>query len=274
MKLNGCTGYGNTGNQKYRAFNMTAFLNDKKVTTEVPSSDPLRFEDQYCRLRGKEGRLLSHREVAELPKVSSSHPYRKEWVVRAASCKRLVLWFSQKRRPLRILEIGCGNGWLAHQLSLVKDSTVVGLDVNIRELEQAGVVFGDQANLRFFHGELSAFALGGSRFDAIVFAAAIQYFSPLKDILSLALTQLDPGGEIHILDSPFYLNPGEAESARERSRIYFSSMGQNGMEAFYFHHTLSDLAVFHPVILAKPSNAFHRIFGRPRPFYWICITAS
>ncbi|HET7898410.1 MAG TPA: class I SAM-dependent methyltransferase, partial [Flavisolibacter sp.] len=131
------------------------------------------FEERYLALRRREGRLYSNEEVALLPNIRATHPLKKEWAVRRKSCQRLVRFLKQKKRPLCILEVGCGNGWLCHQLSKIPSSSVTGIDVNETELDQARRVF---PSLRFIHADLNIATIQ-EQFDVIVFAASFQYFS-------------------------------------------------------------------------------------------------
>ena len=78
---------------------------------------PVDFESLYIQLREKEGRIYPDEEVAQLPVTSSTHPHYKEWLIRKESSQKLVSWLKKKKKPLDMLEIGCGNGWLSHKLS-------------------------------------------------------------------------------------------------------------------------------------------------------------
>src|SRR5256885_16517519 len=98
------------------------------------------FEESYIALRRKENRIYSDKEVAQLPDIDIQHQHFKEWMIRKASAKKLINFFKKKKQPLKILEIGCGNGWLSNQLSGIENSDVTGLDINMEELQQAGRV--------------------------------------------------------------------------------------------------------------------------------------
>jgi len=229
------------------------------------------FEESYIALRKKEGRFFSDEELAQLPDVVPSHPLKKEWAIRKASCLQLVSYFSKKANTLNILEVGCGNGWLSNQLSKIKHATVVGIDVNAVELNQAQRIFGKQRNVNFFCGDLRSVIVGKERFDVIVFAASIQYFPSLPEIINAAFAYLKTEGEIHILDSHFYANDEETKQAKNRSDNYFALMGFEEMSQFYFHHCLSGLAPYNYKILDHPNTFFHKLFKKYNPFHWICI---
>src|SRR5438045_3657839 len=162
------------------------------------------FEENYLLVRQKEGRLYTDEQVKWLPEIEQSNPHYKEWQTRASSCNKLIQHLSGKKRKLNILEVGCGNGWLCHHLSKIPGSDVAGIDINKVELDQAKRVFDSIENLEFFYGEIIDENTRNGKFDVIIFAASIQYFPSLDEILPLALELLNPGGEIHILDSHFY----------------------------------------------------------------------
>jgi protein-L-isoaspartate O-methyltransferase len=143
-------------------------------------------------------------EVRMLPDIDPLHLHYKEWLIRKKSSTRLYNYLLAKNKPLDIFEAGCGNGWLSHRLSAIPGSTITASDLNLAELQQAARVFSDIANIKFVFGDSRTTMVGNNRYDVIIFAASIQYFSSLPDILNIALSQLTEGGEIHIVDSHFY----------------------------------------------------------------------
>ena len=147
-------------------------------------------------------RGFTDEEVAQLPDLLKAHPQYKHWQLRKTSCQRLVHYFALKKNAVSILEVGCGNGWLSHQLASIPGHRVLGLDRDLQVLQQAARVFRHQSNLKFMCGDFYSGIIQGLTFDAIVFSASIQYFPSLKDVLSAALMQLKDNGEIHILDTP------------------------------------------------------------------------
>jgi ubiquinone/menaquinone biosynthesis C-methylase UbiE len=144
---------------------------------------------------------------------------------------------------------------------------VAGIDINEAELKQAGRVFGDK-NLQFIYGGIGSVDL--IEFDQIIFAASIQYFSSLKEIIGMAMQKLNPHGEIHILDTHFY-KKGEIKEAQQRTIDHFTELGFPEMSAFYFHHSIDELNSFPNEILYQPSFFQKKLFNSKNPFPWICI---
>jgi len=248
----------------------TGILTGNVQQISTISSSNHRFERCYNHLRRKEERVFTDAETALLPEVPRGHPHSGEWKIRSASCKKLVSRLRKKKRELSILEVGCGNGWLSHQLAMIMEAQVVGLDINAAELEQAKRVFAGCPNLQFLYGALNSF--GVERFDVIVFASSIQYFPSLTGTLQWSLQLLHPGGEIHILDSHFY-SKEESKAAQKRSQDYFHRMKMEEMNDFYFHHSLASLRGFSYEVLYQPRSFTKRIFPNANPFYWVCINA-
>ena len=231
------------------------------------------FETLYTQLREKEGRVYADEQVALLPDISTSHPHFKEWLIRKESSQKLLRWLRKKSKPIDILEIGCGNGWLSHQLATIPSSMVIGTDINFSEIQQAARVFQDISNLHFIYTCTQPEVFKENRFDVVIFAAAIQYFESFHDTIQKALAWLRDDGQIHILDSPFY-SGSELLAAKQRSRDYYESNGFPGMAGYYFHHCFDELKKFNYRTLYEPGRLMTRFAGNKNPFPWIVIRST
>jgi ubiquinone/menaquinone biosynthesis C-methylase UbiE len=228
------------------------------------------FEKLYISLRKKEGRIFTEKEIRKLPDVSKTHAHFKEWKMRKSSCNKLLKYVKRKEHFCNILEVGCGNGWLSAQLSEITKGEVTGIDINTIELKQAKKVFASKRNLSFITGDIRNGIPGDKKFDLIVFAASIQYFKSPEEIINNALQYLTLQGEIHILDSHFYL-PEKIFAARQRTKKYFSEIGFPEMSRYYFHHSLRDLQSFNYRLFRNPHSWLNKISFRKNPFYWVII---
>lgn len=237
----------------------------------VPAGDTFdpEFERAYCLLRAKEERMYTDQELLRLPNIDRHHPHSAEWRIRRKSAGHLIHYLESKGQKLQILEVGCGNGWLSHLMSRIPGSKVLGLDINMTELNQAARVFGESSKLKFIFGDIRQSVLNDKKFDVVIFASSIQYFPVCAEVIQICLRHLFAGGEIHMLDSLFY-EPLQLEAARKRSTAYFSSMGFPEMSAYYHHHTLGELDPFACQILRDPRSIRNRVFSKS-PFFWICI---
>jgi ubiquinone/menaquinone biosynthesis C-methylase UbiE len=227
------------------------------------------FSDCYLSVRQKEARIMQDEELLLLPETGKDHPHASEWKRRAWSSRQLESYLGKKNRPLSILEVGCGNGWLSNRLSYLPETDILGIDINRTELVQARKVFRDRKNLRFFPGTIDDL-FPSFRFDVILFAASIQYFPDLDITIDKAVQLLEKEGEIHIIDSHFY-DRKEVNEARQRSRDYFRTLNEPGMTEFYFHHPFSSLEDYNYRVLYNPKSIFSRMTGNPSPFHWIRI---
>ncbi|OOQ57272.1 class I SAM-dependent methyltransferase [Mucilaginibacter pedocola] len=235
------------------------------IPAEAPTPD---FEALYLELRRREQRIYTDLQLARLPALPRGHIHRAEWRIRRQSAKRLVRYLAAKKRTLNILEIGCGNGWLAAKLADIPKANVCAIDVNRTEVHQAKRVF-NKPNLQFFSGSLNRGRFGATQFDVVLFAAAIQYFSPLSEVLHGLLPWLAPKGEVHLVDSNFYDHFTVADAAK-RTQEYYTGMGYPELADFYFHHRLDELEGFNYKVMHKPAGPVARLL-KGSPFYWIKV---
>jgi ubiquinone/menaquinone biosynthesis C-methylase UbiE len=212
--------------------------------------------------------VLTDAQLMFLPGVDANHPHFKEWKIRKHSSQRLIAYLAEKNKPLKILEIGCGNGWLSSNLSAIKNSKVTGIDINEVEIMQAKRVF-KKNNLEFILASFGPELFLNREFDVILFAASIQYFHSVKNILQSTLSCLSKNGEIHIMDTNFY-KPAEISDAAQRTAAYYTSMGYPEMAAYYFHHQLNDLRPFNYNVMFNPHSLLNK-FTTKDPFYWIIV---
>lgn len=225
------------------------------------------FSDLYLTVRKKENRFYLEAEIKNLPEIRKDHPNYAEWQLRKKSANRFINYLKSKNRSLKILEIGCGNGWFSHLMSLIPNTEVIGLDVTIIELEQAAKVF-DKENLTFVYADLfEKTALNDEKFDVIVFNSSLQYFENPQELFKIVSRLLNENGEIHIIDSPFY-KASEIEKAKERTQNYYLNLGFPEMSKNYFHHDLAGIGKH--TIMYNPFS-FLNNFKKDSPFYWVLI---
>ncbi len=246
----------------------------KRMSAEnasIPVSPTAYFERLYLDVRSREQRVYSDDQLRQLPDIAASHRHFREWQIRKRSAQRLLCYIARKPEPVKILEVGCGNGWLAAKLAGIHGADVIAVDINRTEIEQAMRVF-SKGNLQFSTGNFNPGNVVGGPFDIVVFAASLQYFPSLKGVLREVMACLSPDGEIHLLDTHFY-TPARLAGAKKRTESYFAGQGYPGMSAYYFHHAFDDLRDFRYRVLYNPRSFLNRIF-RQGPFYWICIKHS
>lgn len=227
----------------------------------------------YAGLRQREQRMYSDDEVALLPLASSGNPHRKEFQQRLHGLYRLQHYLNRNYPQGRMLELGCGNGWLASFLTEGSMREALGMDINLPELEQAARVFGPDY-VTWVQADIFSLDLPPGSFDAIVLASAIQYFPDLKALLNWLITLLTPEGTLHLIDSPLY-SPEQVDAARDRSDQYFRKMAAPEMASQYFHHSFEPLSGLNWRYGYRPTLwqlVKVRATGyKPSPFPWILI---
>lgn len=242
-------------------------INNKQI---LPTLNNDAFEKMYVSIRDQEKRVYTDAEVAGLPGINKNHFHYKEWMVRKRSVKRLLSYLEKKQQPLSILEVGCGNGWLAAQMASLPLSHTIGIDLNKLEIDQAKRVFNKKNNLTFLQTDLDENNLKDKKFDVIIFAASIAYFNSLENVILKSLSFLNKTGEVHILDSCLY-ESNEIDAAKKRAYDYCKSLGHVEMMECYFHHLKDSLKHFNHKILFDPKGFKNKILRNRDPFPWICI---
>jgi len=233
------------------------------------------FESAYLNIRNKEGRLLSDDLVRSLPNIPKNHALYIEWMKRNFTFKNLTNHLISM--PLKnILDIGCGNGWLVHNLSnALTDSSpfFLGLDVNKMELVQAARLF-DTEKTKFAFGDIFAVNFPTQSVDCIILNASAQYFEDLGKFIRHLLPLLSSIGQIHILDTPIY-SKEKALAAKAATARYYSSINSGEMTAYYNHHTWDSLQGLPYEILRRPRPTLNRFLSQiglyRSPFPWIVI---
>ncbi len=226
----------------------------------------------YEAVRSREHRIHVDEIVKSLPYSGTLTAQASEWRIRARSLDRLTQALSEQGAGLRLLDIGCGNGWMSAALARAGHS-VVALDMHRLELEQAARVF-TGLDVTWCLGDPRNVSLPADGLDAIILAASIQYFDNATALLERLKGSLLPGGIIHVLDTVLYTDDIVARSAQERSIQYYTSLGVPGMAAHYHAHCLQALRDAGPLhVLDAPAGngPLARLFGRGTPFHHVSL---
>lgn len=243
---------------------LQAVFENKELTI---FEEDITFSKNYISVRKKENRILSDEEIKRLPFTKKNNPHAKEWQLRQKSTQRFLNYI-KKKDALKILDIGCGNGWFTNAIASVsKNNKIIGLDVNLTELEQAHRVF-KKENIRFVCADIfKRKDLFKNSFNIIVLNGTIQYFPNFKELIQVLTTFLELGGEIHIIDSPFYkLN--EIELAKKRTIDYYTQLGFFEMSSYYFHHSIDNITNFESLYTPK-RKLLQKFLFKDTPFPWI-----
>ncbi len=168
-----------------------------------------RFRRDYGAHRAAEGRGYSGEELLGLPYVTQGR-WAKQWSVRARSfdafVARVVVPLRRAAgRPLQVLDLGAGNGWLSYRLALAGDECTA-IDIRDDDIDGLGAAAALQRHAPFacVPASFDALPVADGVADLAIFNAALHYATDLAATLREAARAVRSGGRLVILDSPFY----------------------------------------------------------------------
>ncbi len=168
------------------------------------------FAHEYARHRAGEGRGYKGQALLDLPFVRSG-PHASQWKVRARTFEAFMTRVlrpraARSRTPLTVLDLGAGNGWLSHRIAL-EGHRAIALDIRndtVDGLGAAGPFLQRSRDIRTVIGSFDAIPLDAESVDLAVFNASLHYATDLRAVLHESERVTRPGGQIVIMDSPFY----------------------------------------------------------------------
>ena len=193
------------------------------------------FATAYSLHRQAEGRELSDDELLRLPWLTTG-PQAAQWAVRArtyeAFVDRLLEPMSQQAsRPLTVLDLGAGNGWLSYRVA-GRGHQAIALDIRGDSIEGLGTaeVFQNRCpgKIECVVASFDAVPLPDDLVDIAVFNASLHYATDLDKVLGEAARVTRPGGRIAILDSPFYPNEDDGLAMlAEKRQLAAATFGEH-----------------------------------------------
>lgn len=176
-----------------------------------------RFASDYAAHRAAEGRRHDREELLRLPWLETG-PFARQWAVRARTFETFVArvvdpMTRRAARPLRILDLGAGSGWLCHRL-VRRGHECVAVDIREDSVDGLGAAeaFVDHARFERLVAPFDVLPVSGSFADIALFNAALHYATDLGAALTEAARVTRSGGTIAVLDSPFYRDEAEGEA--------------------------------------------------------------
>lgn len=165
-----------------------------------------RFISEYETIRRLEGR------ISQDPEYYRSLPFHasRDWRIRARSfeafVRRALEPLEQGGRPLCILDLGAGNGWLSNLLA-ARGHEVAALDLTTNDFDGLACARFYASRFLSVQAEFDSLPFSDGSTDLVVFNASLHYSTDYGRTLSESLRVLVPGGRIVVLDSPIYHNP-------------------------------------------------------------------
>ncbi len=131
----------------------------------------------------------------------------------------------QSATGLKILEIGCGPGFMLQQFAQQRPKILVGLDRSMSMLKSA-ISSGRSQNAQLIHSDACNLPFADSQFDAVFSRGSVFFWSDLKSAFASIKCCLKPGGQALIgggygLSTPQHLIDalGEANASRSKDDI-------------------------------------------------------
>jgi SAM-dependent methyltransferase len=165
-----------------------------------------------------------------LPYTDLTGRYPAIWRIRARSYHTLVERVLEplegdSPRPLRILDVGAGSGWLANRLAL-RGHWVAALDLLADPLDGLGAVRHYTSAVRPVLAEFDRLPLPLASVDLAIFNAAFHYSTDYVKTAREALRVVRARGTLVILDSPMYRDPTSgARMVKERQARFQAKYG-------------------------------------------------
>ena len=189
------------------------------------------FMRDYQRVREAEGRGSAEATYYRaLPFDDLSGRFTTDWQVRSRSFNAFVQKVLKSReheldRPLRILDLGAGNGWLSYRLAQ-RGHIVAAIDLLLNPQDGLGTYVHYDATFTPVQAEFDRLPFDDAQFDLTIFNASLHYAVNYETTLCEALRVLHPGGQIVVLDSPVYRTSSSgAQMVREREAAFTQAYG-------------------------------------------------
>jgi len=184
-----------------------------------------RFIRDYETVRRFEGRGSAEASYyGTLPYFETS-----DWRIRAASydtfLKSVVIPNEGNSKPLRILDLGAGNGWLSNRLA-ARGHDVSAVDLMTNDFDGLGCHKFYEAKFLPVQAEFDHLPFSDAAADMVLFNASLHYSTNYKVTLTEALRVLNDSGALVILDSPVYHDfQSGAQMVREREAQFTKQYG-------------------------------------------------
>jgi SAM-dependent methyltransferase len=176
----------------------------------------VRFIEDYERVRAAEGRgSNSDAFYLSLPYKDITGRNRNQWRIRSKSYDALLRYVLQPMAPRgRFLDLGAGNCWMSFRLGLA-GYRVCAVDLLTNRNDGLGAASHFQSRLQAdiprFQAELQNLPFSDDQFDAAVFNASFHYSEDYEKSLIEVLRCLKSGGQLIIMDTPWYSSERSGE---------------------------------------------------------------
>jgi SAM-dependent methyltransferase len=229
-----------------------------------------RFLADYTRIRHAEGRgSQDSAYYLALPYRDVTGRLQHQWAMRAISYRYIesrVLPEIESRfaRPLRIADLGAGNGWMSYRLTL-RGHKPIAIDILADPLDGLAAARHYQPHAPFpcVTAEFDVLPLASRSIDLAIFNASIHYSTDYRRTLSEVRRCLGPDGCFLIVDSPVYRRREHGEMMRRERHEQFRAQYGFASDA------LASIEYFDEPMLGKLSRDLGIAWRIHRPWYGV-----
>jgi len=190
------------------------------------------FASEYARYRAEEGRGYAAPQLLQLPYLKDG-PHASQWAIRARTFDAFVAELlrpaaARMNRPLDVLDLGAGNGWLSYRVAL-EGHHAVALDIRNDSVDGLGASCGFRRltpTMECLVASFDAIPLSSASVDIALFNASLHYATDLCSVLREAARVTRPGGQTAILDAPFYARESDGLAMVAEKRRTFGDRAQ------------------------------------------------
>lgn len=189
------------------------------------------FVEEYDAIRSAEGRGSEDSAYYRaLPFEDRTGRHESDWRVRAQSYRTLVDRVVRPLeagtdRPLRVLDLGAGNGWLSNRLA-EQGHRPMAVDLRTDDRDGLGAIRHYETSFPAVRADFRELPFGSGTFDLVVFNASFHYAPDYELVLEEALRVLHRRGRVAVVDTPVYRDPESGRRmVREREEAFLEEHG-------------------------------------------------
>ncbi|GAB4445829.1 MAG: hypothetical protein Kow00120_15940 [Anaerolineae bacterium] len=189
------------------------------------------FVAEYEAVRRAEGRgAADPAYYRALPFADTTGRFRDDWRIRAKSYQAFVRRALAPlerlhRRPLTVVDLGAGNGWLSYRLA-ARGLQVVAVDLLTNPFDGLGASIHYDVAFTPVQAEFDCLPLERDQVDLAVFNSSLHYATDAGATLREARRVMRRDGRLVVMDSPIYHDPASgAQMVREREAHFEARYG-------------------------------------------------
>ncbi|GAB4515921.1 MAG: hypothetical protein OHK0046_20170 [Anaerolineae bacterium] len=180
------------------------------------------FMHEYQTIRDAEGRGAQHPAwYRALPFEDNSGRFTEDWRIRAESYRTLMeKVIAPSNKPLRVLDVGAGNGWLSNRLA-ENGHRVAAVDLLVNATDGLGAHKHYSTPFTPVQAEFDHLPFADSQADVVIFNGALHYSTNYHITLNEALRV---ASQIVIMDSPVYHDATSGQRMVQEREAHFEKM--------------------------------------------------